>query len=69
MRACVLAYLKSIGAIVGDAACEFKAADNPVDNIAQGQFVWSLQATITPPLKYADLKVAYSQAGLSVYYE
>lgn len=64
-----LAYLKSIGAIVGDASCEFKATDNPTDAVAQGQFVWSIEATVTPPLKYAQLNVAYSQSGLSVYYQ
>ena len=64
-----LAYLKSIGAIIGDATCSFKADDNPVDKIALGQFVWSIESTITPPLKYAQLNVAYSSAGLSVYYE
>lgn len=63
-----LAYLKSIGAVIGDASCSFKAEDNPADNIAVGQFVWSIEATITPPLKYAQLNVAYSSAGLSVYF-
>lgn len=64
-----LTYLKSIGALIGDATCSFKATDNPADNIALGQFVWSIEATVTPPLKYAQLNVAYSQAGLSVYYQ
>lgn len=64
-----LAYLKSIGAIIGEASCTFKPSDNPSDNIARGQFVWSIEATITPPMKYAQLNVAYSTAGLSVYYE
>lgn len=64
-----LAYLKSIGAVIGDASCSFKQADNPADNIALGQFVWSIESTITPPLKYAQLNVAYSSAGLSVYYQ
>ena len=64
-----LAYLKSIGALIGEASCSFKADDNPSDNIAQGQFVWSIEATNTPPMKYAQLNVAFSQAGYSVYYE
>ena len=64
-----LAYLKSIGAIIGDAECRFVADDNPAANIALGQFVWSIVATVTPPMKYAQLNVAYSQAGLSVYYQ
>lgn len=64
-----LAYLKSIGAVVGEASCSFRAADNPAGNIAQGQFVWSIEGTVTPPMKYAQLDVAFSQAGYSVYYE
>lgn len=64
-----LAYLKSIGALIGNALCSFNAEDNPQDNIALGQFVWSIEATNTPPMKYAKLNVAYSSAGLSVYYE
>lgn len=64
-----LAYLQSVGAIIGEAKCEFKPSDNPIDNIAQGQFIWSIEATVTPPLKYAQLNVAYSQAGFSVYYQ
>lgn len=64
-----LAYLQSVGAIIGEAKCEFKATDNPADSVARGEFVWSIEATVTPPLKYAQLNVAYSQAGFSVYYQ
>lgn len=64
-----LEYLKSIGAIIGQAKCEFRATDNTPDSIALGQFVWNIEATVTPPMKYAELGVAFSQAGLSVYYE
>ena len=64
-----LAYLKSIGALVGEASCQFLADDNPADNVAQGQFVWSIVSTITPPMKYAQLNVGFSTAGYSVYYE
>lgn len=64
-----LAYLKSIGAIIGDASCQFLAEDNPQDNVALGQFVWSISATVTPPMKYAQLNVGFTSAGYSVYYE
>lgn len=64
-----LEYLRSIGAIIGKAQCEFREASNPADNIALGQFVWNIEATVTPPMKYAELDVAFSQAGYSVYYE
>lgn len=64
-----LEYLRSIGALIGKAQCEFREASNPSDNIALGQFVWNIEATVTPPMKYAELDVAFSQAGYSVYYE
>lgn len=64
-----LAYLKSVGAIIGDATCQFLADDNPADNVALGQFVWSIAATVTPPMKYAQLNVGFTSAGYSVYYE
>lgn len=64
-----LAYLRSVGAIIGEAECRFLAEDNPADNIALGQFVWSIAATVTPPMKYAQLNVGFTSAGYSVYYE
>lgn len=64
-----LAYLKSVGAIIGEASCQFLPDDNPADNIALGQFVWSIAATVTPPMKYAQLNVGFTSAGYSVYYE
>ena len=45
-----LAYLKSVGSIIGDASCQFLADDNPADNVTLGQFVWSISATVTPPM-------------------
>lgn len=45
-----LAYLKSVGAIIGDASCQFLADDNPADNVTLGQFVWSISATVTSPM-------------------
>ena len=59
--------LVAIGALVGQPTVEFTAIDNPVDEIAQGHFTWSIAATPTLPFKYGNVKVAYSQAGLSVY--
>lgn len=64
-----LAYLKSVGAIIGEASCQFLPDDNPADNIALGQFVWSIAATVTPPMKYAQLNVGFTSAGYSAYYE
>lgn len=63
-----LAYLQSIGALIGDASCSFQAEDNPADDIALGRFVWSIESTVTPPAKYMQLNVAFSTAGYAVYY-
>lgn len=62
-----LASLVAIGALIGEPTCEFAPVDNPQDSIAQGRFTWRVAATPTIPFKYGNLKVAYSQAGLSVY--
>lgn len=57
------------GGLIGDPVCEFKAVENPVDQVAQGYFTFSIQATPTIPSKFMLAKVAYSQAGLAVYAE
>lgn len=60
--------LVAIGALIGEPVVEFRPADNPVDNVAQGRFCWYTADTPTIPAKYMLNKVAYTQAGLSVYY-
>lgn len=62
-----LASLVAIGALIGEPVCEFSPLDNSTDGVAQGQFVWRIADTPTIPFKYGNLKVAYTQAGLSVY--
>jgi hypothetical protein len=59
--------LVALGGLIGEPICEFRSVDNGVDQLAQGYFTWSIQATPTIPAKFMNLKVAYSQAGLSVY--
>ena len=62
-----LASLVAIGALIGEPVCEFSPLDNSTDGVAQGQFVWRIADTPTIPFKHGNLKVAYTQAGLSVY--
>lgn len=64
-----LAYLVSIGALVGDPICEFKPVDNPVENIQQGMFYFSSIATVTPPAKELKLGLAFTSEGYKVYIE
>ena len=59
--------LVATGALVGMPECTFEAADNPADGVAQGHFVWRIQATATPPAKYLSALISYTDAGLNVY--
>lgn len=61
--------LVALGGLIGEPVVEFRLIDNGVDQLAQGYFTWSIQATPTIPAKFMLAKVAYSQAGLSVYTE
>lgn len=55
--------LKAIGALIGEPTVEFDLHENTVDNMVQGDFVWSNKLTPTPPFKSGTLKVAYTTAG------
>lgn len=60
--------LVAVGALIGEPVVEFRPAENPVDNVAQGRFVFYMADTPTIPAKYMNMKVAYVSTGLSVYY-
>lgn len=65
-----LDYLNSlvaIGGLIGEPSVEFRTIDNGQDQVSQGYFTWTTQDTPTIPAKYMLNKVAYTQAGLSVY--
>lgn len=59
--------LVAVGGLIGQPIVEFSPLDNSNDEVAQGHFTWRIQTTPTIPWKYGLVKVAYSQAGLSVY--
>lgn len=62
-----LDYLNGLvakGALIGKPTCEFRAIDNPKDNIQKGEFKWNITCTTTNPLKYAYVNVSYTSAGL-----
>lgn len=65
-----LDYLNGLvanGGLIGEPSVEFRAADNGVEQVSQGYFTWTTKDTPVPPSKYMLNKVAYTQAGLSVY--
>lgn len=46
----------------------FKTADNPASSLANGEFIFNLAETNTPPGKSITVKVQYTAAGLDSYY-
>lgn len=60
--------LKAMGALIGDPVVEFIETENPIDNLVQGDFVWSSRITATPPFKSGTMKVAYTTEGFNAYY-
>lgn len=55
------------GALIGNPLVTFDESNNPDADIREGQFVWEISATNTPPLKAATAIVRYTDAGYSVY--
>ena len=63
-----LAYCLGCRALIGNPKCVF-SADNTVGTAQKGEFYFKDLATVTPPFKYADLGVAFTSDGFSVYLE
>ena len=76
LRDCILAEeqdylnsLKALGCLVGDPRAEFRPVDNTSDTIGKGNFYFTNICTVTPPAKYIELQVQYTDSGLSAYIE
>lgn len=61
--------LVGMGALIGQPTCTFEAAENSLDSIKEGHFVFTIRTTTTLPAKYIVFKVIWTEAGLSVYTE
>lgn len=61
-----LGYCVSQGALIGSPKCIFAPENNDV-TAQSGQFYFKDIATVAPPFKYAELGVAFSSEGFSVY--
>ena len=57
-----------MGALIGTPSIVFEEANNPLDELRNGNFRWDIQVTPTPPLKSASVYVAYTDAGFSAYF-
>ena len=60
--------LAAVGALIGTPKVEFLEADNSVDQLVQGSFVWVNKNTPTPPFKDGTIKVAYTTDGFNTYF-
>ena len=60
--------LVGLGAIIGDPTVEFLENANSNDDIMQGDFVFDIQFTNTPPFKSGTARVCYTDDGFAAYF-
>ena len=60
--------LVGLGAIIGDPSIEFLESANSTNDIMQGDFVFDIQFTNTPPFKSGTARVCYTDDGFAAYF-
>lgn len=60
--------LAAMGALIGTPVISFLASENTTSDMINGNFVWNISDTPTPPAKSLTAKVAYTDAGFSSYF-
>jgi len=60
--------LGGMNALIGNPVVEFLETANPLTNLVNGDFVWNVSATPTPPLKSASAIVSYTDEGFAAYF-
>lgn len=60
--------LVAMGALIGEPVIKFDEDENSIDELIQGNFVWSFEGTPTPPFKSGALKMAYTTDGFNSYF-
>ena len=61
--------LLSHGALIGTPKVQFLESENPTSDMVNGDFVWHIEATATPPLKSARARVTYTDEGFAAFFE
>lgn len=56
------------GALIGNPTIEFLETENPTSNLMNGDFVWDISATPTPPFKSGKARVSYTDEGFTAYF-
>lgn len=60
--------LVGIGALIGSPEVLFMENENTEEDMINGDFVWHIMATPTPPLKSATARVTYTDEGFSSFF-
>lgn len=56
------------GALIGNPVVEFLEIENPISNLMNGDFIWNISATPTPPFKSGKARVTYTDEGFAAYF-
>ena len=60
--------LVGIGALIGTPTVEFLESANPTSSLLNGDFVWDIAATPTPPFKSGTARVCYTDEGFAAFF-
>ncbi len=60
--------LVGYGALIGNPEVLFLETENPTSNMINGDFVWNILATPTPPKKSATARVTYTDEGFAAFF-
>jgi len=60
--------LVSVGALIGDPTVKFLEAQNPRSDLVNGDFVWDIAVTATPPFKSGTVRVVYTDEGFAGFF-
>jgi len=60
--------LVSLGAIIGTPTVEFLENANSLNDMMNGDFVWDISFTNTPPFKSGTVRVCYTDDGFAAYF-
>lgn len=63
-----LDHLCGKGALIGNPTIEFLETENPTSELMNGDFVWDISATPTPPFKSGKARVSYTDEGFTAYF-
>lgn len=63
-----LERLTALGALIGESSVEFLEVENPESDMLNGDFVFNLSFTSTPPFKSATAKVCYTSRGFAAFF-